>query len=57
MKFATRGLGENMIAKIKDKIHALKEDIYDKAAAVVGIAAVVGLAVVLGMQQPSGNRH
>jgi hypothetical protein len=40
-----------------NKIRAIKEEIYNKAAAVVGIAAVMGLALVLGMQQSSNNRH
>jgi len=49
MSFAIKWLEEKMI----ERIHAIKETIYAKTAAVVGVAAVFGLALIIGIQQPS----
>jgi hypothetical protein len=38
-----------------NKIKQVRDGIYTKATAVIGIAAIMGLAFVLGCQQTSNN--
>jgi hypothetical protein len=45
------------INQIKDGVNQIKEEIYAKATAVIGIAAVMGLAFMLGVQQKANHRH
>jgi len=42
---------------ILSRIQQVKEEVYAKATAVVGIAAVMGLAFMLGMQQKAHRRR
>jgi hypothetical protein len=54
---ASYEMEESMINQIKDGVNQIKEEIYAKATAVIGIAAVMGLAFMLGVQQKANHRR